>query len=393
MGPLGYHAVERSEAVSSECEQISLFLSADANQWQGESVATAFENVAKATHLSVNKATENVTCPILVMKSSVYSRIGLGHLAWSTGETFLECYKDDSPVDDVLHCTCRMANLLVRQGRYSQATELMDSVPKHTLRVLKYLQYWTFCAGMIKLRRHLHRGDLSAASHILVQLQGQGAPDVDVGFALSLLRIDLLIRRGTYDEALDLVESLAKNAHPENTDITMQIKLLNIKARVLAKCGHPLKGFSIIVRAADMANRARALPSLWEASGILSNILISLGEFSAALDVLEAIVPQVLESQGCELAAQTFALLVDANIGLAGEEKAKSVRRKERMSKAMEHIDSAFEQFKHLEDLKGQCDMLAKRATIMHLRGDLVLANDCASQYLGLKKEYEATRL
>jgi len=68
------------------------------------------------------------------------------------------------------------------------------------------------------------------------------------------------------------------------------------------------------------------------------------------------------------------------------------VKRKERISKAMEYIDCAFEQFKHVEDLRGQCDMLAKKATILNLRGDLVLANDCASQYLGMKKEYAAVR-
>ena len=359
---------------------------------QGESIAAAFENIAKAAHLNVTKATTNVTGPILIMKAAVFSRVGLARLAWSSGQTFLECHADEAPAEDLLKCRCRMASLLVQKGRYSEATELMEAVPKHVMRVLKYQQYWTYFAGMLKLRRHLHRSDFDAASYILELLKGQGAPDVEVGFALSLLEVDLMMRRGVYDEALDLIESLAKKMHPENTDAYAQVKLLTIKARGLALCKHPLKGFSIAVRAANMSNRARILPALWESSGILANILINLHEFSAAVDILEAIVPQVLECEDCDLAARTYALLVNGYIGLGGEEEAKSVKRKERVNKAVEYIDSAFEQFKRVEDLRGQCDMLARKATILNLRGDLVLANDCASQYLGLKKEYEAVR-
>jgi anaphase-promoting complex subunit 5 len=327
------------------------------------------------------------------MKAAVFTRVGLAHLAWSSGETFLECYADDAPAEDLLKCRCRMAGFLTQNGRYSEASELMEAIPKHVTRVLKYQQYWTFFAGMLRLRRHLHRSDFDAASYLLKQLKGQGAPDVEVGFALSLLEVDLLMRRGVYKEALDLVEALSQKTHPEGADVYAQVKLLMIKARGLALCQHPLKGFSIAVRAANMAARARILPALWESAGILANILINLHEFAAAVDVLEAIVPQVLECEDCDLAARTYALLVDGYMGLGGQEEPESVKREERINKALEYLDSAFAQFKHVEDLRGQCDLLAKKATILNLRGDLVLANDCASQYLGLKKEYEEARL
>jgi anaphase-promoting complex subunit 5 len=327
------------------------------------------------------------------MKAAVFTRVGLAHLAWSSGEIFLECYADDAPAEDLLKCRCRMAGFLTQKGRYSEASELMEAIPKHVTRVLKYQQYWTFFAGMLRLRRHLHRSDFDAASYLLKQLKGQGAPDVEVGFALSLLEVDLLMRRGVYKEALDLVEALSQKTHPEGADVYAQVKLLMIKARGLALCQHPLKGFSIAVRAANMAARARILPALWESAGILANILINLHEFAAAVDVLEAIVPQVLECEDCDLAARTYALLVDGYMGLGGQEEPESVKREERINKALEYLDSAIAQFEHVEDLRGQCDLLAKKATILNLRGDLVLANDCASQYLGLKKEYEEARL
>ena len=80
-------------------------------------------------------------------------------------------------------------------------------------------------------------------------------------------------------------------------------------------------------------------------------------------------------------------------MGLAGEEEKKSAKRKERLNKSLEYLDCAFEEYGRIEDLKGQLEMLAKKATVMHLCGDYVLANDMASQYLDLKREYKEMRV
>ena len=53
----------------------------------------------------------------------------------------------------------------------------------------------------------------------------------------------------------------------------------------------------------------------------------------------------------------------------------------------MEFIDRAFNEYSSLEDIKGQCEMMAKKATIMRIVGETILANDYASAYLDLKKE------
>jgi anaphase-promoting complex subunit 5 len=356
----------------------------------GDSLASVFESIAKASHLNVTKGVTNVVGPTLLMKGSVYGRIGITQLAWLSGETFLECYSSDAPAEDILKCKCRLASLLVQRGRYKAATEMMDSVSEHIKRVLKYNQYWTFYMGMLKLRRYIHRHDIDAASYMLQQLKGQGAPDLEVNLTLSILEIDLLLRRGTLDSAIELMDATAEKAAHENADIVYQSKLLSLKARGLAKCGHPLKGFSMAVRAANIAFRARILPALWEAIGTLANILLEVKEYEAACSLLESIVPQATECQDCDLTGRMYSLLVDAHMGLAGQADGKSAARKDHVNMAMDFIECAYEQFRRVEDLKGQTEMLAKKATIMHWRGDLVLANDTASQYLQLKGEYKA---
>ena len=72
--------------------------------------------------------------------------------------------------------------------------------------------------------------------------------------------------------------------------------LLNMKARLFADCGKPHKGFSLAMRAANSAQRAKLFPPLWVAIGTISNVLIHLGEYNAAQKLLDAVIPQVCRS-------------------------------------------------------------------------------------------------
>lgn len=372
----------------------SLLAEAKLDLQHGDSLASVFENITKASHINVTKATLNITGPTLLMRAATFSRVGLTHLAWTCGETFLECYSKDAPIEDTLKCICRMASLLVSQGRYTEANDMMASVPPHILRVLKFSNYHLFYSSLLQLRRLIHRSDLSAASQIASQLKGQGPPDADLGSTLSCLQIELLLKRGELSTALQQIESLADKTFTNgNTDISHLIHLLNLKARVLISSNHPLKSFSIVVRSAQLAYRARILPSLFESLTLLSRILISLREFQSASELLISITPQVLETKDADLAARAYSVLADAYMGLAGCEDANSSRRKEHVNKAMGYLECAQTSYRHIGDLDGQLDVLNKKATIMQWRGDLVLANDTASQYLSVKREYEKSRI
>ncbi|OAP55824.1 hypothetical protein AYL99_09976 [Fonsecaea erecta] len=362
----------------------------------GDSLAGVFENIAKSSYLSVVRSTQNTTGPMLLIKGAAFSRIGLGHLSWFCGQVFLQCHSKDAPLEDLFKNYCRIAGLLVQRGRYAEAQQLLDNVPSNVHRRMRFQNSIGFYSGLLKARRLIHRDNLDAAERLLDRLRGQGAPDVKVEFSLSLLEVELLIRRGTLDQALEKVGELAQGADKSNeiNDIAVQTRLLNLKARILAESRHPLKGFSLVMRAAQIAYRGRILPSLWTSVCLLATILNDLCEFSAAAELLQSVLPQVLECQDCELAAHSYSVLADANMGLAGSlsgpDKSSATKQKELINKAMENIDHAYAQYRYIEDLQGQLEMLKKKATIMHWRGDLVLANDTATQYLGLKKEYEA---
>ncbi|KAL8826784.1 MAG: hypothetical protein Q9191_003583 [Dirinaria sp. TL-2023a] len=272
------------------------------------------------------------------------------------------------------------------RGRYEEALARMEDLDQETIRTLKHHQYWTASMGLLKLQRHLHKDSLVAAEHVLSQLRAGTKLDSDLTFSVSILAIDLIIRRQDFPTAMDRLEDLATKLGDQEADVFQRVKLMVLKARIWDKAGTPQKGFSVALRAASMAYKARILPALWEAVGAVSCVLISLREFEAAVKLMESIMPQVLECEDCNLAAHSFSFLADAHMGRAGQADASSLQRKERLTKALEFIDRSFDEFSRVEDIKGQCEMMAKKATIMHLNGDPVLANDCAAKYLDIKK-------
>jgi anaphase-promoting complex subunit 5 len=160
-----------------------------------------------------------------------------------------------------------------------------------------------------------------------------------------------------------------------------------MKALLQDKCGRPQKGFSVAVRAASIAWRARLIPALWDAMAVIANILTSLSEFRASVQILISVLPRALECENCSLNAQLYSFLVNAYMGMAGQCEKGSLKRKENLTRCLEFIGRAFNEYSSLEDIKGQCEMMAKKATIMRIVGENVLANDYASAYLDLKKE------
>ena len=205
-------------------------------------------------------------------------------------------------------------------------------------------------------------------------------------FSVSVLEIDLHIRRRDISMAMEILDKVGDRTKQYEVDMFQRINLMILKARIWDKAGLPQKGFSLAMRAASLAHRASLLPALWDAVGAICRILTSLSDYTPATKLMESIMPQVLECEDCDLAGRSFSCLADAHMGLAGKAGAESTQRKEQLTKALECIDRAFDEWSRVEDVSGQCEMMAKKATIMHLMGEPVLANDCAAKYLDIKQ-------
>jgi anaphase-promoting complex subunit 5 len=367
----------------------SLLSEAKLGMSNGESVATIFENILKSSHLIVDKNMKSMMGPQVAIYSALWARLGVTNLSRQYCDVFLSCHARYALFDDTLRFTGRIANLLTEKGCYDEAMEKMESLDVNSLRSWKTNQYWLKYRGILRLKRDLHRNNLEGADQLLSQLlQSNGADsDSDLSFEINTLHIDYLIRRMDYGRAMTKIEQLATAMKEDGDDINLRIKLLTMKALLQEKCGRPQKGFSVAVRAASIAWRARLIPALWGAMAVIANILTSLSEFQASAQILISILPRALQCENCSLNAQLYSFLVNAYMGMAGQAKKDSLKRKENLTSCLEFIDRAFNEYSALEDIKGQCEMMAKKATIMRVVGEKVLANDYASAYLDLKKE------
>ncbi|KAK0725594.1 anaphase-promoting complex subunit 5-domain-containing protein [Lasiosphaeris hirsuta] len=359
----------------------------------GDSVATALEHMVRSSQLIIERNMKTMMGAQLATLTTLWDRLGLAYMSKMTCEVFLRCHALNSIFDDELKMTCRLAGLLAGKGKYEEAFEKIEGMNSNSLRSVKASQYWYLFRGLLKLRRDLHRGNLEAADHLLSQLLQAGPESLepDMVYMIDSLHIEALTRRGDFEAAFNKIDRLIGELCEDNRDVSLRIRLLLNKAHLFDRIDRPEKGFTIAMRAASMAWRARLLPLLWQAIGALANILNALGEFAAAAQMLLATLPRCLETDSIFVVATLYSLLADACMGQAGETQGRSAahlqKRTEFLTRAHEALDAAFKHYSAVEDVEKQCEMLAKKATLMRVMGDHVLAEDYAAKYLALKRE------
>lgn len=358
----------------------------------GESVSAAMEHMVRSSQIIVERNLKAMMGAKLSVATTLWDRLGLAYMSSMTCEVFLRCHANNSVFDDKLKATCRLAGHLAGRGKYEEAFEKLESLSGNPLRSVKVNQHWHLYRGVLKLRRDIHRNNHEAVDHLLTQLlqAGPESLETDMVFIIDSLHIEYLTRRGDFDVAAAKIERLMAELRDDDRDVALRIRLLLSKAHLFDRIGRPEKGFTISMRAASMAWRARLMPLLWQAIGALANILGALGEFAAATRLVVAVLPRCLETDAVFVVGTLYSLLADAWMGQAGEaggpKATHSGKREKFLAKAHEALESAFHHFAAVEDVEKQCEMLAKEAMIMKLIGDKVRAEEYAARYLKMKK-------
>lgn len=362
----------------------------------GESISTAMESMVRSSQLIVEKNVKTMIGPQLSLGIALWDRLGVGTLSTMACEIFLRCHARSAVFDDRLKLTCRMAGLLAANGRYEDAFAKLEAIDRNSLRSTKPDQYWHLYRGILRLRRDIHRNNLESAETLLFQLLQSGPEDIepDLVFVIDSLHIETLIRRQNFDAAFAKIEKLLTELREDSRDVALRIRLLLIKIHLFDCIGRPEKGFTIAMRAAGMAWRARLVSLLWQAVGAIANILNALGECAAAERLLVAVLPRSLETEATYVNGTLYSLLADSRIGLAGELKDRGdvFQRAKLLGQAHKALDAAYQCYSAVEDVNKSCEMLAKKATVYRAQGELVRADECAGKYLGLWEDELAMR-
>ncbi|KAH6620145.1 anaphase-promoting complex subunit 5-domain-containing protein [Boeremia exigua] len=353
----------------------------------GDSISRAFEHIYQSSHLNIRETINHYGSQIL-LQSTLYSRLGIPHLANVHCELLLDCHGARCPVDEKLRAVGRQAFIMSQSGRYDDAIEAFELINAASQnKALKSKQYIILCVGIIKLKRAIRRSDWSTCSHLLATLKpstgsSADALDPELHFLLSEAYIDFLVSKGDYAAAFTAISSLAESLKEDNADILQRISVLLMKADLFRRAGKPEHGFSVALRAASVAYKAKLMPSLWTAVGLLANILNNLGECASAKRLLEAVLPHSLENGDNMLSGTLYSHLGDSFMGLADPAKATEPRlQTSYIAKAELYIDRARDCFKKSSYLDGECEQLMKKAIIAKLRGDEKLAEEWSQNH------------
>ncbi|OMP88746.1 Anaphase-promoting complex subunit 5 [Diplodia seriata] len=378
----------------------------------GSSVPRAFEHIYQSAHLNVvHNIRSNISSQML-MQASLYGRLGATDLSDAVCDILHLCYGNVCPIEDILRSTCHSAYIRSQAGDYAGAFEILDSINQADHRTLKIHQYISNYAALLKAKRALRRSDFTAATHLLDALRAFRPTDPEVLYQLATLEVDALTRRGDFAAAFVRVDELAADLKAEDADVYQRVHLLTLKAALFAKAGIPEKGFSIAMRASSAAHRARLWPALWEALAAVQAILVELGEFRAARRLGDAVAPLALEAGDETLCAKLYLALADACVGIAGEEQHQHQHQQQQqqretapsstaiaaaassaptdgnssntfssaaengsaaahqksLAEAMLFLEKARDCFRSIEDVRGECETIAKRALLEKLR-------------------------
>ncbi|KAK3336967.1 anaphase-promoting complex subunit 5-domain-containing protein [Cercophora scortea] len=391
---------------------------------RGDSISAAMEDMVRSSQLIVLRNMKPMVGPQLIMRISLWDRLGLANMSSMSCEAFLRCYARNCLLEDELKVICRLAGLLAGKGKYEEAFARLEAIDPSTLCNAKTNQYWHFYRGLLKLRRDLHRGNLVSSETLLSQLLQTGPEDLepDMVFVLDSLHMEALTRRGDLDAAFTKLDGLMAQLRETNRDISLRIRLLLIKAHIFDCAGRPEKGFSAAMRAARLAWRARLMSLIWQSLGALANIMNSLGEFEPAARLCVAILPRCLEADAAHTAGWLYSVLADARVGQAASAAAEEGhggpaglvggivlpmrnlslehtkqnhqqqqhggggKREEYLVQAHDALGSAGKYFADVEDVQKLCEVLAKKATLMKMMGQDGLAEEYARRYLLLRR-------
>ncbi|KAK3683200.1 APC5 protein [Vermiconidia calcicola] len=299
------------------------------------------------------------------------------------------------PLGDRLRASCRVAYKLAQSGNFDGAFDIL-----HTARadprlggVLKLEQRLRAFEGMLKLRQYIYSGDLDAATYALEQLRPARSMfgDAELSFELSLLEIEVMLKKEQCQKAMHAVNTqIDEQKRSPRADIAHRLHLLVLKARIFASGKQAIKGFSIALRAAAMAERHLLISVLIEALGVLGVILTELGEYEAAREILGAGLPMAIEAGDLSIIARLFSHLAEAHVGIAGYQcEHGSAEQTRNLRTAEAYVDRSFEASGKLGDHPSMQDCLVMKARLAKWHGDESTATQAEEKYEQLLSDME----
>jgi anaphase-promoting complex subunit 5 len=110
----------------------------------------------QSSHLNIKENVSNYGSQML-LQSTLFSRLGMPHMANVHCELLLDCYNYSCPVDERIRAIGRRAFMMSQSGCYDDAIAVLDAIDSAVHKSLKYHQYLVLCIGVIKFKKSVRR--------------------------------------------------------------------------------------------------------------------------------------------------------------------------------------------------------------------------------------------
>lgn len=136
----------------------------------GEDISRAFENVLKASHLSLLQNRTSAMGGQMMVRMTLFGRLGVNYQATLILDILRHCYSPQSSIEDDVSARCTAALSLALKGRFTEAFGTMESIDRNNLRDIRHRAHWIFHMGILKLRQHVlqYRTPLLANNRFLI---------------------------------------------------------------------------------------------------------------------------------------------------------------------------------------------------------------------------------
>jgi hypothetical protein len=114
------------------------------------------EHIYQASHLNIKEGVNSYGTQML-LQSTLFSRLGVPHMANAHCELLLDCYSEPCPIDERIRAVGRRAFIMSQSGRYNDAIATLEAIDPVIHKSLKYHQYLVLCIGVIKFKRAIRR--------------------------------------------------------------------------------------------------------------------------------------------------------------------------------------------------------------------------------------------
>ncbi|KAK9478431.1 anaphase-promoting complex subunit 5-domain-containing protein [Lipomyces japonicus] len=370
----------------------------------GDSASRILEAITKSSFITTSMNLVESVGALFLVQGTFWTRAGVSCLGEFYTSIFLNMFKDTAFVGDVVNSVCRSAHYLVDNGQYDEALEMLDSVKDQAKRSLRVYQRWHMFKLLFHFKRAVKNEQLDKARLLNRQLKVMSKSLEDCELEVTLPMIEYELKVGNTNQALSLASSSLDRSSRDNGDIHAQLSYLLAYAKVLSKLGRGVRGYSSIMRCVAIAEKACIVPTVMEAICQLCELYNSSYQHQSALSILDAVMPQIIECDNCDLLGKAYYETMNAILGanyvrIMSEWTATSIgyneSSKSKLLHAIRYAHMSYVEYAKVEDISMLVKLSFKLAAMYSILGDEYVSqrDSMAELYAGLMTERQNNRL